>query len=114
MGKPKPSYAPVYAAALYPDLAAIAKTHGYALAVHGSLQRDFDLIAVPWTVGASNPCDVLDAITDAFAIRLITPKDKGNDKPHGRSAFTISIGHGECALDISFMPRAAGGGENGE
>ena len=40
--------AAVYAAALYPDLAEIAREHGYALAVHGSLARDFDLIAVPW------------------------------------------------------------------
>lgn len=102
--KPKPHYAPVYAAALYPDLATIAREHGYALAVHGSLARDFDLIAVPWVDNPSEPATVLDDITSKFAIRLITPKDKGNDKPHGRQAFTISIGHGDCALDISFMP----------
>jgi hypothetical protein len=106
MEKPKPSYAPVYAAALYPDLAPIFREHGYALAVHGSLQRDFDLIAVPWVDDPqpSDPQTVLDAITSAFAIRQITPPGTGNDKPHGRQAYTISIGHGHCSLDISFTP----------
>jgi len=30
----KPTYGPVYAAAMYPDLAAIFQRHGYALARH--------------------------------------------------------------------------------
>lgn len=44
----KPNYAPVYAAALYPEFAKIFQRHGYALAVHGSLARDFDIIGIPW------------------------------------------------------------------
>lgn len=40
--------APFYAAGLYPKLADIFRSHGYALAVHGSVGTDFDLIAVPW------------------------------------------------------------------
>ena len=44
----KTNYGPVYAAALYPDLASLFHRHGYALAVHGSLARDFDLVGVPW------------------------------------------------------------------
>ena len=38
----KPTYAAVYAAALYPDLCKLFQKHGYALAVHGSLARDFE------------------------------------------------------------------------
>ena len=34
-----PSYAPTYCA-LYPALANIARSHGYALAIHGTLGRD--------------------------------------------------------------------------
>jgi hypothetical protein len=49
------NYAPIYAAALYPELSEIARSHGYALAVHGSLARDFDLICVPWAVQISEP-----------------------------------------------------------
>lgn len=36
-------------------LGEVARQHGYALAVHGSLERDIDLIAVPWTEGATKP-----------------------------------------------------------
>lgn len=101
--KPEPSFSPVYAAALYPQLAVIARSHGYALAVHGSLQRDLDLIAIPWVENPSEPQTVIDAFCSAFCIRQI---GKPQEKLHGRRAWTISIGHGECAIDLSFMPVA--------
>ncbi len=41
----------------------IAKDHGWAIGVHGSLERDIDLIAVPWSDTA---CD-LDALLLAIA-----------------------------------------------
>lgn len=102
----KPNYGPVYAAAMYPDLAQIFVEHGYALAVHGSLARDFDLIAIPW---AEWPCEietVLHAIQAKFAITLI---GEVTTKPHGRAAYTLSIGFGECAIDLSFMPQVLAG-----
>jgi hypothetical protein len=99
--KPEPSYSPIYAAALYPDLAVIAREHGYALAVHGSLRRDFDLVAIPWVEKPSEPQVLVDDICKKFLIRQIGTVGK---KPHGRRAWTISIGHGHCALDLSFMP----------
>lgn len=100
--KPKPSYAPVYAAALYPELAAIFKAYGYALAVHGSLQRDLDLVAIPWIARPAPIATILGIITTKFAIRLIGNPD--HSKPHGRVAYMISVGHGECAIDLSVMP----------
>jgi hypothetical protein len=96
-----PNYAPVYAAALYPQLANIFQKHGYALAVHGSLARDFDIIAVPWGEKVSSPDEVIKAITDGFVIHVIGEPDTRN---HGRVAYTISVGFGECALDLSFFP----------
>jgi len=36
-------------AVLYQRLVRVARDHGYALAMHGSLLADFDLVAVPWT-----------------------------------------------------------------
>lgn len=100
--KPPPSYAPVYAAALYPQLAEIARNHGYALAVHGSLRRDFDLIAVPWVPNPSHPRDVIEAFVSQFAIREIGGEP--TTKEHGRIAYTLAVGFGECAIDLSFMP----------
>jgi hypothetical protein len=96
----KPNYAPIYAAALYPDLAEIFISHGYALAVHGSLARDLDLVAIPWVKEISKPEDVLAEITKTFWIRLIGER---GIKEHGRIAYTISVGHGECAIDLSFF-----------
>lgn len=97
-----PSYAPVYAAALYPDLAQIVRTCGYALAVHGNLQRDFDLIAIPWTdeFKIYSPEKVIEQITECLAVRVIGDPTM---KPYGRIAYTLSIGFGECAIDLSFI-----------
>ncbi len=107
--KPPPSYAPVYAAAMYPELAEIAKRHGYALAVHGSLQRDLDLIAVPWVECPSCPEDLLKEFCTVFALEKIGGIGQ---KPHGRTVYTLSCGFGQCAIDIGFMPVLAGkGGE---
>lgn len=100
MTKPKPSYAPVYAA-IYPDLAKIARKHGYALAVHGSLQRDFDIIGIPWILHASDPADCVSTIVEEFDIQVVGDP---TEHQHGRVVWTISIGHGECFLDLSFMP----------
>ena len=40
----------------------VAMLHNYAIGVHGSLVRDIDLIAVPWTTGASHSQALLLAI----------------------------------------------------
>lgn len=95
-----PTYAPVYCA-LYPKLAEIARSHGYALAIHGTLGRDMDLICVPWATAVSEPEDVVRSITNTFAIHTVGSPGKKN---HGREAWTISVGHGDCAIDLSFFP----------
>ncbi len=102
MSKPTAGYAPVYCA-MYPELARIARKHGYAMAVHGSMMRDFDLICVPWVKAPSKPRDVLKEITTVFVVKVLGKPEK---KPHGRQAWTISVGFGECAIDISFIPRS--------
>jgi len=97
------NYAPVYCA-LYPRLAEITRKHGYALAVHGTLGRDMDLICVPWVDEPSTPEAVMAEMTSTFDLWLLF-EGKGTAKKHGRVAYTISIGFGECAIDLSFMPR---------
>lgn len=99
----KPNNAPVYAAALYPGLARIFVDHGYALAVHGSLARDFDLIAVPWAKKVSRPKTVLKAITKKFSIQVLHD-GYPFAREWGRVAYQVSIAFGECYLDLSFFP----------
>jgi len=99
----KPNYGPAYAAAMYPGLANIFHRHGYALACHGSLARDFDLIAVPWAEKVSSHADVLKAVTTEYALELIGEAERKN---HGRLAYTLACGFGECAIDLSFVPNS--------
>ena len=94
------TYAPVYAA-LYPLLAEVSRSHGYALAVHGSLSRDLDAVCIPWVERPSEPQAVVDEVLKRFHVRQI---EGPVQKLHGRIVYTISIGHGECAVDWSFMP----------
>ncbi len=95
------SYAPMYCA-MYPRLAEITREHGYALAVHGTLQRDMDLICIPWIEAPRDPADVVKAITEEFYIRTVGEPDTTH---HGRERWTITVGFGECFIDLSFMPR---------
>lgn len=104
----EPNFAPVYCA-LYPGLAEVTREHGYALAIHGSLGRDMDLICVPWVDEPSEPEVVVKAITEKFYIRAVGGPP--TLKPHGREAWSISVGFGECFIDLSFMPRVQA--ENG-
>lgn len=95
------NYAPMYCA-LYPELAEITRKHGYALAIHGSLGRDMDLICVPWVEVPSEPAEVVNEITNTFAIKKVGEPDTTF---HGRERWTISVAFGECFIDLSFMPR---------
>jgi hypothetical protein len=103
----KPNFAPSYLA-MYPELCRICQRHGYALAVHGSLARDFDLVAIPWAETVASHSEVLAEIEKTFVVNVIPPNPKGGyvweRKNHGRIAYTISVGFGECAIDLSFMP----------
>lgn len=94
---------PVYAACLYPELAEIVRKHGYTLAVHGSLARDFDLVAIPWEDVVSDPLTVLAAIENAMA--LVLESSVPVVKKHGRLSYGFLVKFGDAFIDISFMPR---------
>jgi hypothetical protein len=91
-----------------------ARAHGYALAVHGSLDRDLDMVAIPWTDNAtSNPCDVAEAIREEVenangGIAFINPREDDEYhrvgspglKPFGRAVWAFHLGGGPY-LDLS-------------
>ena len=97
----KANYAPIYAACLYPELAESFRTKGWALAVHGSLARDFDLVAIPWHDSPVSQQACVDIICQYHSMKQIGPSII---KSHGRQVFTLALGFGECFLDLSFMP----------
>ena len=95
-----------------PIVRRVAREHGYAIGVHGSLARDIDLIAVPWTLEASPREELVHAIVSAVG-GYIRNELLGSDgtimrnpeaKPHGRLAWSIHVAGGTY-LDLSVMPR---------
>lgn len=104
-----PTPAPAYAAMFVP-LTNIARKHGYALAVHGSLQSDMDLVAIPWTDEADAAYDLMESIRK-WACEVMSRMfgeqacvDGPECKPHGRVAWSLSMG-GVSVIDFSVMPR---------
>lgn len=92
--------APLYTA-IYPELAEYFRSHGYALAIHGSMAKDFDLIAVPWTDEVSPIGVVVDGLESAYGMKSVSVAVKN----HGRICHTVIVGHGTCYLDLSFVNR---------
>jgi hypothetical protein len=107
-----------------------ARKCGYAVGVHGSLARDIDLIAVPWTRDAVSGNELAERLirtverllgkaskrarwhdrrgrpTEAFFRgHVVAPGTKGTQpKPHGRRCWSIHLGGGPY-IDLSVMPR---------
>jgi hypothetical protein len=104
--KPPPSPVAVYAYAL-PKLITAARAVGYALAVHGSMVRDLDLVAVPWVADARSPVELIAALAAVFdpTGKHIYGHTPPTVKPHGRLAFVIQLAGGPY-LDVSVMPRS--------
>lgn len=106
---------------LIEPLRARARELGYAIAVHGSLERDIDIIAVPWTGAAIDARDLVRELVEvvyrvngAAYVRDDPPEELADafdwtrrnpqPKPHGRLAWSIHLGGGPY-IDLSVMPR---------
>lgn len=107
---------------LLPALREVARRNGYALAVHGSLERDIDLLAAPWVDGATAAADVVRDLYAACKAILgfvtgpggwteqqtfeppIGSLPNPDRKPHGRLGWSILLSGGPY-IDLSVMPR---------
>lgn len=93
-----------------------ARGLGYALLVHGSLARDIDMVAVPWTHEAASPDVLIAALTRvcrehnrgvAYGHTDIGERTEDPDlfqrtpKPHGRIAVSIHLGGGAPEDDMT-------------
>lgn len=100
---------PEFYLGLLPRIRKIARIHGYAIAVHGSLNRDLDLIAVPWRENVSAPAVLAEAIAAALPgvfNQKGANEGKPAEKPHGRLAWAIVLGRGRF-VDLSVIPPRA-------
>lgn len=106
-----PTFAPAYVG-LYPILSEVARDHGYALAVHGTVSRDFDLVAIPWTTEAVDADTLIRAMAQRVSYTMSTVLTIDDlfkplytsQKPHGRRSWAIPLDSG-AVLDVSVMPR---------
>jgi len=92
--------------AVLPAVREAAKFKGYAVAVHGSLKRDIDLIAVAWTDQAYPVDDLVHTLKGAIAGVLGNCITIGEPtrKPHGRTAYTLIHPGFAGEIDLSVIP----------
>lgn len=96
--------------AMLPAIRKVARNLGYAVGLHGTLARDFDLIAIPWTDDAVHPDTVAEAIKKVTGcVRWRVYRDQGAPKPHGRMVYCFDWdkqNHDNRGyIDLSVMPR---------
>lgn len=105
----------LYYLALLDDIRAAARALGYAIGLHGSMQRDFDLIACPWRDDAKPAEELVEAIRVLVGGNCML--NNPAVKPHGRRAWSIhlidyekqeqfGVTLGTAIIDLSVMPRA--------
>lgn len=116
-GKPmKPK--PIFYACCFPELQKIAKDRGYNLLLHGSMDRDMDLVAVPWSDNPSSHYELISNI-DLY-VRGYCYEEEAFERgymfsvlPGGRSSYVVNIARGgkynsyvdeQYYLDISITP----------
>lgn len=75
----------------------LAKEVGYALAIHGTLERDLDLVAVPWVDEAVSQEELVEHIAQGINARILCPEQK----PLGRYAVNLQIDGWYKLIDLS-------------
>lgn len=96
---------PTFYAVLYDSMKKAALDLGYALAIHGSMHSDMDLIAVAWTEDA-RPHEELAAAINACIGETVWGErfqKEHAQRPHGRIVYSLCI-LGGWYIDLSVIP----------
>lgn len=119
MSKPK-HIKPALYAMYYDHLKDIAKEYGYNLLIHGSLNRDLDLVAVPWVDNPQSEQELIKDFQEYLTGKQVLKPDRTihyTILPGGRHSYVIDLNrgdkHGEWTrfedkqyyLDISVIPQ---------
>jgi hypothetical protein len=93
-------------ASLFNDFKVSAADVGYTLTVHGSLARDMDLIAIPWTEDAVDAETLVKVISETMGPTVYKKHHIKTQtlKPHGRLVYTLSF-YSDWFIDLSIMPK---------
>lgn len=82
------------------DIRELARAVGYGIGVHGSFERDLDLIAAPWVEDAVSPRELAEHIAKFLPGRIAAEFE---DAPHGRAGFNIKPDGWFRMIDLSVM-----------
>jgi hypothetical protein len=91
-------------ACIWDDLRQAALNCGWALGLHGSLNNDMDIMAMPWIEDAKPIEEMIQALSDCFTENPFKNKHtKPNyDKPNNRVVYTMNI-WADFYLDINVI-----------
>lgn len=85
------------------DIRATAKRLGYAVAVHGSGDRDVDLVAVPWREIAEDPDGLVVEIMATIGHCELCSGEQPTLQAHGRASWSIWLHDYSTYIDLSVM-----------
>ncbi len=71
---------------------AIARAMGWGIGVHGSLDRDIDLVGVPWIEAACSSDELRDRICAGIDYQEV---GAATEKPHGRRGYILAARNAE-------------------
>lgn len=93
---------PAFYACMWEDIRKCAMDNGWAVALHGSLSSDMDIMAMPWTENACLFNEFIQQVVDLFKDNDMSSQYciSYNSKPHKRIVATIPI-YADFYLDIS-------------
>ncbi len=112
----KPTHAkPSLYAYYFENLKVIARGYGYNLVLHGSLNRDLDMVAIPWQKDIGDHDLMIKEFCTVLGGRPMLQDDESRYCfPHGRMSYVINLNRGEYThpdfhdpqyyLDISVIP----------
>lgn len=90
-----------------PDIRKVAAECGWAIAIHGSVVHDLDLMAMPWVEEHTSA----DELAERLARVVVSEncyrepvKSKPGDKPNGRIVYTIFAG--DTYIDMNVIDRS--------
>jgi len=94
----------VFYAVLWPDFRSAALELGWALALHGSMSSDMDIMGMPWTEDARPVEELVEKISDCIGHTVWKDYhlEPHYGKPHGRIVYTFAIS-GDWYLDLSII-----------
>lgn len=94
----------VFYASMWEDLKKAATNCGWALGLHGSLNSDMDIMAMPWTENAVSPEELISELCKCFTGYEELRRDVivSQNKPNNRLVYTLPI-WADFYLDINII-----------